>query len=588
MQGETKTEDQEGYLEVKGKVDGIYQQTEQDVQKILNDLDKWVPDKFDTGASVAKDTFVNYVDARKEAYREKRYSGAEGALKWGRDLLMGMPDEVNAFYQEGVKVYIREMDRTLTGIAKHIAAELNRAKARVAEGRQQIKACVANLSPQLRENGQKAIQEIQGQFDELEGSIDSKRNELVNTLSDKYNEGLDEVNTYLEQQKEEDKGLVDKAKDTMGNVVSMMGEMREQLQSALASAAGAVMTILKDPIGFLGNLIDAVGQGLNNFAGNILTHLKNGFIEWLTGAVSAANIKMPASLDGPGILSLVMQVLGLTYEHIRGQIVKALGPKGEELISALEQSWEVLQIVATEGLAGLWQFVQQFIGDIKAMVIDAIQSMIAQEVIQAGIKFLVKMLGGPAGAFIQAVEGIVALVSWFAENASKMASLAAAVLNSVSAIASGAICEAASFVENSLAKALPMAIGFLADLMGLGDIADRVQGIIKKAQQPINSAVEWVVKKARAMAKKIAKKLGLSKDEEEGEEDEDHDAKVEAGLSDLYAKEASKAEGGGITLKEAQQIAASVKAAHPIFKTLTVVDGGDTWNYDYVASPGEV
>jgi hypothetical protein len=30
-----------------------------------------------------------------------------------------------------------------------------------------------------------------------------------------------------------------------------------------------------------------------------------------------------------------------------------------------------------------------------------------------------------------------------------------------------------------------------------------------------------------------------------------------------------------------------VKRHYPIFKSIVVVDGGDSWDYDYVASPGE-
>ena len=35
-------------------------------------------------------------------------------------------------------------------------------------------------------------------------------------------------------------------------------------------------------------------------------------------------------------------------------------------------------------------------------------------------------------------------------------------------------------------------------------------------------------------------------------------------------------------------MATTVKQAHPVFKSLTVVDGGDSWDYEYAASPVRV
>ncbi|NLM20756.1 MAG: hypothetical protein GX207_03300, partial [Peptococcaceae bacterium] len=63
--------------------------------------------------------------------------------------------------------------------------------------------------------------------------------------------------------------------------------------------------------------------------------------------------------------------------------------------------------------------------------------------------------------------------------------------------------KAISAVENSLAKALPVAIGFLANLAGIGGIAEKIKDVIKKLRQPIDKAVEKVVNfvadKARAL-----------------------------------------------------------------------------------------
>ena len=60
-------------------------------------------------------------------------------------------------------------------------------------------------------------------------------------------------------------------------------ELKRLLLSVLAKAASAVMLIIKDPIGFLRNLVSAVGAGLKQFLANIGGHLQQGILSWLLG-----------------------------------------------------------------------------------------------------------------------------------------------------------------------------------------------------------------------------------------------------------------------------------------------------------------
>jgi hypothetical protein len=63
--------------------------------------------------------------------------------------------------------------------------------------------------------------------------------------------------------------------------------------------------IIKDPIGFLKNLLGAVKGGLSSFLGNIGAHLQNGIGGWLFGALSNAGIMLPDKLSLAGIFSVV-------------------------------------------------------------------------------------------------------------------------------------------------------------------------------------------------------------------------------------------------------------------------------------------
>jgi hypothetical protein len=88
-----------------------------------------------------------------------------------------------------------------------------------------------------------------------------------------------------------------------------------------------------------------------------------------------------------------------------------------------------------------------------------------------------------------------------------------AVINSVHAIATGAISGAISWIEKALASAIPVVIGFLARLLGLSGISEKIQGFIKKVQAKVDAAIDKVIGKIIGVVKKLfgAAKAGAKK-----------------------------------------------------------------------------
>jgi hypothetical protein len=305
---------------------------------------------------------------------------------------------------------------------------------------------------------------------------------------------------------------------------------------------------------------------------------------WLLGTLADAGIQLPETFDLKGILSLVMQVLGLTYPNIRKRAVSILGP---DIVSKLEQAAEIFKILITQGPSGLWEYIKDKIGDLKATVIDGIKSFVTESVVVAGITWIVSLLN-PASAFVKAAKAIYDIVMFFVNNGSKIMSLVNAIIDSVSAIADGNIGVAAAAVENALGKTIAPAISFLASLLGLGGISDKIRSIIEKIQGPVNKAIDWVIQKAVDLVKAAGNLFGIGKKEEkQKDEDPEKALKVEAGLVALDQEGQHFVKDGKIAREDAEKVAAKVKSDHPIFKSLVVVDGGGTWDYDYVASPGK-
>jgi hypothetical protein len=120
-------------------------------------------------------------------------------------------------------------------------------------------------------------------------------------------------------------------------------------------------------------------------------------MEWIFGALSGAGLKLPDSFDLKGIISIVLQVLGLTYANFRARAVNIVG---EPVVAALEKAAEVFKIIATEGISGLWRFIKEKVEDLKSMVMDAIFDFIKEKVLIAGVTWIIGLLN-PASAFFK-------------------------------------------------------------------------------------------------------------------------------------------------------------------------------------------
>jgi len=567
------------------RLQSIFETAQTDVRTRLETLDTEVNTIFDSGAETARINFDNYVEREKEAYKDRRYSGLRGKARWLRDIFLPLPDEVNRIYQQGRDLYIQEMDGVIDQVASAVETGLNDAASTIAKGRADVETEIESARQNGVTLGEQAMADIQAQFDTLENEVKSFEQRTVDSLAQRYVENLQAVDARIEEMKQADRGLLGRAFDAIEGAIRTILELKELLLGVLAKAASVIKTIIADPIGFLGNLIAGIKAGLSAFVGNIAEHLKQGLMGWLFGAVAAAGITIPETFDLQGILSLAAQVLGLTYANIRSRAVRIVG---EPVVQALETAAEIFKILMTEGIAGVWSWIKDMLGNLAETVLGSIRDWVIQKVVVAGIAWIVSLLS-PASALVRAVKAIIDIVLFFINRGSQILALVNAVLDSIAAIASGSIGAMASAIEGALARALPVAISFLASLLGLGGVSSVIREAIEKIQAPINRAIDWLINKAVKLVKAVGGLFGGGKKEEDSPDTDDpeHDVKVTAGLAAIDEEEQKHLEGGKIERAEAADVAATVKRNHPIFRSLTVVDGGSRWNYRYEASEGQ-
>ena len=272
-----------------------------------------------------------------------------------------------------------------------------------------------------------------------------------------------------------------------------------KVMGILRKAGGAFTSILKNPVAFCSNLVGAVRGGFQKFSGNAATHLKNGLTGWLFGALAGSGLKVPAQFDTKGIVSVVLQVLGVTYSRLRAKLTSKIG---KQKVARLEKTFDFLRTIVTGGLAAAWQKISEFVGNLQEIVIGGVKEWVMRSVITAAVTKLISMFN-PAGAIVQAVMAIYNTVMFFIERGSQIAALAQAVFNSIGNIAAGNVAGAANYVEQTMGRSLPVIISFLARIVGLGGVSDQIKNVIKKIQTPIDNALNklanFIVQKGKSL-----------------------------------------------------------------------------------------
>jgi hypothetical protein len=505
--GKTKTKDEAKRAEVTAKIQAIFAAAEADVKKILDGIDPKVEKAFEEGEKAARQAFENYVAAKMSAFKKDRYSGWLGGLRWAKDKLLGMPDKVNEFYVAGRELYLKQMDGVISRVADIVGNDLTAAKQRIAAGKAEIATYVKSLPADLKKVGAEASKEIGDRFAQLENDVNAKQESVVDTLATKYVESRKALDERIEELQAENKGLVDKAIGAIKAVINTIRELVAMLKNVLARVAGVIGDIIKAPVRFLGNLIEGVKGGILKFKDNILDHLRKGLLSWLFGALAEAGIELPDKFDLQGIIKLLASIFGLTWTNIRNRIIRQIG---EKAMAAVEKGVEIFSVLATQGVAGLWQMLLEKLGNIKEMILEQVKDFVITKIITAGITWLISLLN-PAAAFIKACKLIYDIVMFFVNNGSRILKFVNTVIDSVADIVRGNIGGVVNKINDVLGQMIPILIGFLASVLGLGGIGEKIRQIIQTLQKPVNKALDFIIKTGLKLAAPIIRGLkGIS------------------------------------------------------------------------------
>jgi hypothetical protein len=257
----------------------------------------------------------------------------------------------------------------------------------------------------------------------------------------------------------------------------------------ILSVGDAISGILKDPKAFVGHLIAALKQGFDQFGSKIGDYLEKAVLKWLFGALG--NIQIPKDITIGSVFNLVVEVLGLDYKkNLRPKLAKELG---ETTLTVIEGTAGILKTIATHGLGAAWREIKEQAGDLLASFLSAAKDWAITTVVKVAAAKIVKLIA-PGGAILEALTAIYSTVKVFIEKAKQIRDLIDAITASITKIVAGQIQPAADYIEGVMAGAIPVMISFLADYLGLGDVAKTVRDILQKLRDQISKGIDKVFK----------------------------------------------------------------------------------------------
>jgi hypothetical protein len=478
QQSDTATKNNDKRKAITDKIVRMKNDTLDQVNKILRTMDDEAEKLFQAGLDRAEKA---YTDAFKEA--------KGGAWTWLTTWGESWRRHIRESLQAGRDAYNHDVDLAIDAVVKLVDGKLNEAKNCAADGLASVKTFVSGLDDSVKGFAESALREVSDDFKNMVKDIDQRRDGLIDRLAQQHKASYQRMLATEERLRLENRSLWDKIYDATVGLIKKIIAFKDMLLSVLARAVSVIGDIIRHPIRFLENLVSGVGKGISNFIGHIDKHLEKGLITWLFAKTDLAGAELPDKLDFAGISKLVLQTLHIDYGHFRSRAVNAVG---EPLVTTMEHAVEVFRIAKFEGIPGLLRVVKEHLSELKGMVLDAIVDFVKQRVFTAGINWILKLLT-PASAFFAACKAIYDIVKFFITRASQIADLVNAVIDSVAEIATNNLGSAIARVEGALAKAIPVAIGFLASLIGIGDPAKTVQSIIEKAQPLVDRAIDAVI-----------------------------------------------------------------------------------------------
>ncbi|MFI0806405.1 eCIS core domain-containing protein [Streptomyces echinatus] len=284
-------------------------------------------------------------------------------------------------------------------------------------------------------------------------------------------------------------------------IIKLMNFPTELVGHIIDNVVQAVEDIKKDPVQFLLNMMQALKTGFLGFIDGIGTYLLQGLGTWLTRGLGQMGITIPAELNASTVLDVVLQVLGVTTETLWQKLGARIGEEKvgrlRAGIDALTGAWAFIKDVQEQGVPAIYHYVADKLGDLWNTVLDMAMEWITKQVIEKAVTRLVSMLD-PTGimAVVRSCQAFFNAVQSAIEYIREILQIVDQYTRTIAEVAKGNIQPGAEKITKGFAEAVPVAIGFLANQVGIGNVPEQVVEIVKGLRKLVDDALEWLFDKA--------------------------------------------------------------------------------------------
>jgi phage-related protein len=297
-----------------------------------------------------------------------------------------------------------------------------------------------------------------------------------------------------------------------GIVVRALRIPIDLIRQLIEKASRAWDLVLAAPIRFIRSALQAILRGLGRFVSNFLSHLWYGVQGWLFNAVSERGITPPNWSDPRSIFGFVLDVLGISLDHVLDLLATRIGRPAvsriRTMIRVLTGVWEWVSVAIREGPAGIWRMIVERLRDLGTMVLEtAVRWVMTRIMAIVGARLAAMAASAGLSAILEAVYAAYQAIQTAIEYARRIIQVLITVFDTIIQIAQGVIDPAAGMVESGLRMIMPVVIGFLANYAGLGGIGDRIREIIDGVRSRVDQAILWLIDRALAAGRWILDRL---------------------------------------------------------------------------------
>lgn len=508
--------------------EGIFTRAQDAVNTQLENMVGTAMDMWQTG----KERIVGVFDRdleRAKAMVDERHEGVDGFFVSIWDDATGLPTAITNIYTRAERTFGRDICSLIREVSTYVNGIVIACEEIIDNADTEIQTLFDGLPAELQDWASQQQEGFQGRLDGLRDDVHTAQADFTQDLVNQAGNAVQEARERIDALREAAKGWVQKVADAVNafledpvraiinGLLMLVGIAPAAFWALLTRIEQVADDIAEDPMNFGNNLMEAIGQGFQNFFDNFFGHLLGGFVNWLFSAMGTVGVELPPDASVKSIITFFLQIMGLTWPNIREILVRHIGAENVELI---EKAWELITLLIEEGPGGIFEMIKERLDPqaiLNTVIEAAVSFMVEVIVAQATVRII--GLFNPVGAILQVIEAIYKVLKWIFENAARIFQLVESVVNGMADIIAGNITGFAQRVEQALAGMLVPVIDFVAGFLGLGNLPERIAEVVGGFQQVVLGAVDTAIGFLVERARGLLAALGIGGGEEERNQD---------------------------------------------------------------------